>query len=57
MADEIITELWKVKDQAAAESGYDLRRRYEQLKKMEKDSKVQVVNRAAKRAARLAVGS
>jgi hypothetical protein len=57
MADEIITELWKIKDEAAAETGYDLRKRYEQLRKMEKDSKVRVVNRAAKRAVHAAVAS
>lgn len=49
MADEIITELWKIKDEASAEVGYDLRKRFEQLKKLEEKSKVPVIDRSSKR--------
>jgi hypothetical protein len=52
MADEIITELWKIKDESAAAVGYNLRKRFDQLKRLEIQSKVPVVNRCSKQAQR-----
>ena len=45
MKDEIIEELWAIKDQIAKECGYDIRVLFERLKEAQKKSKRPVVSR------------
>ncbi len=47
MADEVLRELWAVKDQIAKEHGSDLRRLFEHLKSLEAASSAQVVDRSS----------
>ena len=47
MADEILRELWAVKDQLAEECGRDLLRLFDRLKSLQADSSRPVVNRTS----------
>ncbi|MBC8553860.1 MAG: hypothetical protein H8D23_29975 [Candidatus Brocadiales bacterium] len=44
MKNEIMEELWKVKDQVASEHGYDIHRLVNELREKEKDAKVSIVD-------------
>lgn len=44
MKNEILEELWKVKDQVASEHGYDIHRLVNELRKKEKKAKVSIVD-------------
>lgn len=48
-ADPIIKELWKIKDDLAAEYDHDLRRLFDKLKASQKDRGVALVNRTTRR--------
>ena len=45
MSDEILRELWAIKDQISKECGHNLRRLFEHLKSLEATSSRPVVNR------------
>jgi hypothetical protein len=45
MKDEILAELWAIKDGIAKECGYDVKRLFDRLKKSQKKSKHRLVNR------------
>ena len=47
MSDEILRELWAVKDQLSNECGHDLRRLFERLKSIEAASQRPVVDRTS----------
>lgn len=47
MRDQILRELWTVKDRLAEECGHDLRRLFDRLKAVESASTRPVVNRAS----------
>jgi len=47
--DEIISELWKIKDEMARQADYDLKKLYGQLVAIQRSSSHPVVNRAGKR--------
>jgi hypothetical protein len=49
MPDEIIKELWRVKDQAAQEANYNMQERCRQLLEREGKSSAAVVNLSKKR--------
>ena len=49
MKDEILTELWSIKDQIAAEAKGNTRALFERLKMIQKQSGHSVVNRTQKR--------
>ena len=45
MSDQILRELWAIKNQVAQECGYDLRRLFQHLKSLQAASSRPVVNR------------
>jgi len=49
MKDEVLTELWKVKDRISKESDYNSQKLYERLKKVERSLDRPVVNRTKQR--------
>ena len=49
MADEILRELWAVKDRLAEECGHDMRRLFEHLKDVEERSSRPVADRTSLR--------
>ena len=44
MKNEILEELWKIKDQVAFEHGYDIHKLANELRKKEKDAKASIVD-------------
>ncbi|MBN1395721.1 MAG: hypothetical protein JW959_11920 [Pirellulales bacterium] len=46
MNDEIITELWRIKDELAREANYNVHALCEELRKKQSDSETKVVNRS-----------
>ena len=51
MKDEIISELWKIKDEMAKQADYDLKKLYNQLTIVQRSSSHPVVNRVGKQRA------
>ena len=49
MRDEIIGELWEIKDESAREADYDLATLHRRIKKREKESQSAVVDLSEKR--------
>jgi len=49
MADEILRELWAIKDRLSEECGHDMRRLFERLKRVEERSSRPVADRASLR--------
>ena len=47
MKDEIIEELWKIKDELAREANYDVHVLCQKLREMRANSRTQVVDRSA----------
>jgi len=48
MKDEIIEELWRIKDELAREANYDIHVLCRQLRERQRSSHVQVVDRSAR---------
>ena len=48
MKNEILQELWKIKDQVAVECDYDIEKLAKKLRAKEKESKVSIVNLTTK---------
>jgi hypothetical protein len=49
MADQILSELWEIKDGLSKECGHDLRRLFDKLKDVQKSSRGPLVNRTKQR--------
>jgi predicted DNA-binding ribbon-helix-helix protein len=49
MKNEVLEELWKIKDQIAEENGYDMDKLAAQVKEQERSATAEVVNLSASR--------